>query len=517
MKANRFLHPVLNLGTVCLIFAISVILRWDYINRPLTSHHHTWLTGHVLLTLDIWDQEGPGKFNYTPIYTYNNPGDRYNHQLGGMPDSTGRCYYVSYPPFCFIAPYAAMKLTGSSPSGKFLTWFNLLLSLVCCILILLIVYEIFNLNWLKETRWETHLSVIVYLFSPVSLWFHSNVYFADMMVQPLWIAGVYFMIRYLKTTRWVHASLMILSIFLASYTEWLGLFAGGIISLIILVHQSNRQGVLVYLASTAAIVLSLGMFFYQYSAIDDFGALFKTLSDKYALRSGMGETEEQFKVSSGLGWQQFNKVYNAGHEPLLKLAGWLAGIGLLAWLAFRKFKVNRWIIYTLLTVTIPSVIHHVLFFNFTTTHDFSALKGSVTLALVAGISVVYVLRVISEWIPKPIAHWSVMTVFLALTLYYSQAGFKQFQEINDPLLHLNDVEPLGRFIARNTNPEDGVCLEPWITRPQTSFLAKRNTISQDSIAHAKAYFSVFGVNQGVYIKHLGDTAYQAIPFNQEAP
>ncbi len=520
MKRKRLLHPLLNLGVVCVIFTMSVVLRWDYINRPLTNHHHTWLSGHVLLTLDIWNEEGACKFNYTPVYTYNNPGDLYNNQLGGMPDSTGRHYYVSYPPFCFIAPYAVMKATGSSPSGNFITWFNLMISLGCCIFILLIVYEVFNRDWRTEIVWVAHLGTIVYLFTPVSLWFHANVYFADMLVQLLWIAGIYFMIRYLKSSRLIYAGILVLLVFLATYTEWLGLFAGGIISLIVLIHQSNRQGVYVYLACTGAIILALGMFFYQYSGIDDFGALFKTLSDKYAVRSGMGETEEQFKVSTGLGWKRFNEVYNYGHEPLLKLFGWVAGLSTILWIAARNFKVNRWLIYVALLVVLPIAVHHVVFFNFTTSHDFSTLKGTTLLAVGVALSGVVVLHSLDTLLKKPVVRWIGLTLLLLTTGFYASMGFGQFEEINRAVLTTDDCRPLAQFINAHTKPQQGIAVGPWRANPQTSFLAKRNIISMNDGNDAANWFTVFGIQEGVYIHHVTDTTYTiqtVLPLSEPEP
>ena len=151
-------------------------------------------TGHVLTTLKIWEQNGIAEHHFSPVWTFNNPGDKLTNSLGGIKDTQGYTYYTSYPPFSFILPYAFIKLSGQDVSVTGIRIFKFIVHFVCAFLIFLIIHKFFNKK-IKETIFiPAHAAFAFYVFATGNLWFHGNFYFADSLVHIFILGTVYLLL-----------------------------------------------------------------------------------------------------------------------------------------------------------------------------------------------------------------------------------------------------------------------------------------------------------------------------------
>jgi hypothetical protein len=369
------------------LFLVSVLVRWPLVNRPLGAHDE-WLTSTVLRHLKIWEMEGAWKsYKFLPITTY--PG-RVNYHIdnqGGVSDAVGRQYYLSYPPLAYIAPYVVFKALGIHVEVLSLQIFCLLLHFACVWLVYLLVSMLMLQQGSRYARMCGVIAAAIYIFSPATLWFHSNIYMSEIFVQPLFLLGAYLYLR-IQLSKAVPAALLMalgVVVFLMIYTEWIGVFFAFSIFLHGIYHWRNpvmrKMMPIVAIASTLALLLIL----IHYSQVDGLFAFLHYLKTKFLERSALSD-----KYTSRLSlqsWAQILSHYTNGFFP-----GTLGYIGVtalatlvLSRIGSRKAQKNPLLKPAIYVVTLPVILHHFILFNYTFHHDFSALKSSVLIAILAGV------------------------------------------------------------------------------------------------------------------------------------
>ena len=155
---------------ITLLFIISVIVRLPTINRPLALHYE-WGMAHILITLQIWEENGISNYNFNPVYTFNNYGDKFSSNIGRLPDENKNHYYTSYPPFAFYFPFFIFKILGIYPDLLPLKILNLILHLFTSILIYTIISKICNKPVYGIIFYPALISAFIYIFLPVNLWY----------------------------------------------------------------------------------------------------------------------------------------------------------------------------------------------------------------------------------------------------------------------------------------------------------------------------------------------------------
>jgi 4-amino-4-deoxy-L-arabinose transferase-like glycosyltransferase len=473
MGSTKKYTILINAGLLVLLFALSVSVRWENLNRPFGAHHE-WLTAHTLITLEVWDERGISNCHWSPIYSYSNAGDVNVGGLGGITDSKGDAYYVSYPPLGFYAPYFFMQLTGGDVTIKKMTAFSLGVHFVAAFFIWLLMYVIYNKNPREEFFRPAFIACAIYLFSAATLWFHSNIYFVDMLVQLFWIVEVYLLVRIVKnpSNKWLWLWIGVLN-FAAVYTEWIGVFIAAIafITTVILFWKQRKFLVPAIIAVTT--VLPIAMTIYSYSSIEGFETLKQVSMAKYEFRSGHNVEDTSHGIQSGEAFKTFNKKYNDGYQPILELFKYL-GLLFLAVLIFRKFKqfFTRLEGLALLFILLSVLMHHATFFNFTVGHDFSMLKTGFLFSILAGVLCYKIVHLVEERWPK----WQMVAVIpiVALLGWKLSDSVGSYYKQNDPknpkLIH----QILGNTIREQAEDDEMVFTGRWLGSPQTVWYAKRN-------------------------------------------
>ena len=439
-------YDLIGIGLIVLLFIGSILVRKENLSSPL-SRHHEWITAHSLITVEIWDQNGgPSAYGFNPVYTYKGTGNSYRPMLGGISNKNGDVFYVSYPPFTFIFAYYFNQILGG-PSVINMRIISLTIHLIAS---LLMFYLMANLRPEPERKSFNFVGVIaagLYLFARGNLWFHGNLYFADMLVQPLFFGGLLLTIRYYNGTyRSERLTLTLLSIvfFLATYTEWIGLFTAfftGFAFLLLAILRKEKRFFKPFILLALGSSLALGLTLYQYASIDGWESFRVTSEKKYAERSGHGTTQgsaAQFNIHNKESLDHMAQQFHTNYKSIESYFAFTLGILILA-LLFRKIKPiknedarvfpNAGNVGFLLTLTLlPILTHYLLFYNFNTVHDFSGIKTSGLLIFITAFALQIIYRV-SKQTHRYYAI-GILAFFSVLFLIKSKESVERYQEFH---------------------------------------------------------------------------------------
>lgn len=383
LNVNKF--HCMGLLTVVVLFIITVQLRRESLSVPL-SRHHEWITAHTLITCEIWEKNGgPSAYHFSPVYTYPGEGNQKRRALGGVVDSNGDVYYVSYPPFAFIFAYYATSFLGG-PDTDSIRVLSLSIHLFCGLLIYLIALLFAGEENKNQFSIAGVIGAFLYLFSTGNLWAHGNLYFADMLVQLFVISGIYLLIRfYQKRYRRELLMLCLLSVcfFLATYTEWLGLFLSffaGTALLAVYFFTREFRFIKAFLAIGISASMALGLTVWQYSSIAGWEQFKEVSLAKYDERSGHESQEltpNAFTLDNDEAYHFMISRVDQFYKMAENFVG-ICGIILLVLILIpntrRRMDHYRSAVLAVSLLGVSILLHYMLFFNFNSLHDFSSLK-----------------------------------------------------------------------------------------------------------------------------------------------
>lgn len=500
---KSFIYGV-HLFLLLLLFAVSVYIRLPNYNQPL-GRHHEWITAHTLITLKIWEHGGgPEHYHFSPLYNYDGEFNKNIGILGGVSNQKGDYYYVSYPPFAFILPYYFFKLTGSSINTASIQVFGYILHFFTALLFYILLLTITNKKFGKDFYLPAWIGYAFYLFSAGNLWFHSNVYFVDVLIQIFIFAQLILFFKIWKGDfglhKW-HWLIFFVINFLAIYTEWLGLFVAFVFGLLVVVRwimNRNSKWIIAGSVLLLSAILSLGLTVCQYSSISGFENLYNVSVSKYELRSGYSGdngSEYGFSISNSESYENLRKNNDKNYRFTLQALVVIGSISLLVGIYRKKwFTINQ---YFILGIFLSGIILHLLiFFNFNAVHDFSSLKTGTLFILL----IVFSCDIIFEFahkINKKI-HF-VVIVITGLFLFIKLVGnYNHYITENSPQ-NLNMYSyNVGNSIYTYANPDEMVFVDSWIL-PECMYYAERNYHSKNSIQEATNFMKELNIQKGFFV------------------
>lgn len=474
------------------LFGASLLVRLPLLNRPL-SRHHEWSTTSTLIHQQVWHETGGSKYRFCPRLNFNNPADKHVNNDGNLEDPFGNFYYVSFPPFATIFPYAVFQLFHIVPDVLPLQLFNLFFHFVSCFFIFRIILLLTRRNTETAFPIAALLGFCVYLFSPMTLWYQCNVYYVDMFLQPIFILGVYLFLKWETSPlqRGIYCLGLGVVIFFMTYTEWMGLFFAFSVFLYGLsrFREKGMKSLLAtaVLSSFSALLLTL----WQYSWISGFIPLAKLLLGRLLYRSGLAEnTGSHLHVWSGHSWMRVAFHYVTGYLPVLLCLLAMAVI----YFVLRSKREEReklgWHRLEILTLSIclsPVLLHHLIFFNYTSVHEFAVLKTSVFISILTAL--LYDKLSLALQVRR-------LQLFLILM---GGASILQYALINGR--GTLPYKKLGEEIKREAKKEETVFIQGnhfWIF-PQVVFYAHRNLALWDGESKARSLLQKNGAERGVVL------------------
>jgi len=376
------------------LFSVSLIVRKEDLKTDL-GRHHEWITAHALITMEIWDKNGgPSAFGFNPIYTYPDGYVFPRRSLGGVTDENGWNYYVSYPPFAFIFGYYATQILGGPDVGSIRT-LNLIIHFLCGLLLYLIFAEILGRNGRYKFNIPGLLAAGIYFLSAGTLWAHSMLFFVDTVAQ-LWVIFlIYLSLKLFRKTN-THWPLLIgifVVSFLASYTEWIGIFIaffGGIAFLFVWFKQRKKQFLYAFLLLGLSSSLALGITVTQYSSISGWDDLKKSSLQKYEERGGHVTDNPRiiYHSDNPETFQMIRKVFDRQYlmaEQMFFYTGLLFLVVLIRPVMRKKITDASTLAVIITVPMLAMLLHYLLFLNFNALHDFSAIKFGLMLSLATGV------------------------------------------------------------------------------------------------------------------------------------
>ena len=476
---------LINLTLLTLLFVASVFIRKDNFDQP-PGRHHEYITGHVLMTCKIWDKNGgPSNYHFSPVYTFQNKGDKYIGVFGGVYEKGGDVYYTSYPPFGFIAPYYVLKLTGLPYTFRSMQIFGYAIHFVTAFLLFLLILQTSSQSIFTNINVPAIFGYGIYLFLPGNLWFHSNVYFADVLMQLLFMAQLltYFHLwNNLHQVNWRKLVFCGLITFVSVYTEWLGLLCAFCFFIFMLaVWFIKKERIAFYVLCSIAIStgLCLLLIIAQYSSISGFELWYTVMKEKYNLRSGAvtdaARTEFNHTMFHRESYELFKLHFIENYNPLLPLIR----VSVLCWVilcVFTRssgFTKQQWFI--LLITALPVLLHHILFFNFNVEHDFSSLKITAVVILFASM--------LAYNFIKHIHFWIISTGLVLVFSWMVKVSVDDYKKLNSPVPADMMATHLSAAIKEYAQPDDMIFTNAYISPPAMA-LAERNYSSFRDIKSA---------------------------------
>jgi hypothetical protein len=498
------------------IFAVSVFVRAPYMGRPLAGHHE-FLTSTMMRTLDIWYEDGAIDNRFLPVFTYPGEANRNINNHATQADDEGRYYYTSFGPVGFIAPYLTFRALGAEPSIIGLQSFNLAVHFLTALVLFLIVVKVTRPKDPLEYL-PAFVAFFAYTFATTALWFHSNVYYSEMLVQLFFAAGVYLVLLYIErpASRWLPVTLALVT-FLMVWTEWLGVFFAVAVGAYALWHiKSKPMGRLLASVSGGAVLGGLA-YALHYSLISGFSGLWETATAKYAMRSGFGE-RSNFSPLDVDAWGRLARAYDAGYSEFLVALAVLAVVALVFSLLAKdapRSMARRRVVAGLVFVGGPVVLHHLVLFDHTVTHDFTLLKSGLFIGFVAALAAMDLirrLRTITSSGPVWFASAVIAAAFLAAG--YLSATVTYIGQEGRWATDLYQV--MGDYIAENSMPDEVVFIDThgqrWSPKPQVVVYAGRNIASWSSAESADKLLERNGTEKAVIFNINPDSSFTVEPY-----
>ncbi len=346
------------------------------------------------------------------------------------------------------------------------------------------------------------IAFLAYLFAPAALWFHGNVYMADMFVSNILILGLYVALQvfcfYKKEKKnkrhfayWNLA--LALLIFTMIYTEWMGnFFAFGVF--VFALAKARKQPNYLWTAGLAvlSVIAGLSLIFWQYSSIAGFETYWAYFEHRFFARGFTRFAEDG----------AFSFLYRYAHllKGVLKhyAIGFLPLILLGVFLTYRRLQSPRQERSTAKVVGtkdflwlagFPIFMHQLVFIEYTVVHDFAALKVGILMAVGLG------------WLTKDLTGFKhllglgIATAFLLCIVQYYYIN--RPGEINQNGDRYDMMQKLGEAIRDNTHEGEIVFLNGYKPEPQVMYYARRNMLRAADTAAVREILEERNAKKGV--------------------
>jgi len=488
------------------IFLVSVIVRLDNLTQTMGKHHE-YITGHVLAVNSIYEQDGLAELYFAAPWTFNNKADRFFVNTEHVHDENNVSYYVSYPPFCFLAAYV-FQIPFGGPSVATIRIFSLLIHLGCALLVFSLLNTLFKKKMSDGFYLPSLAGYVIYLFAPGNLWFHGNVYFADILVH-LFVLGVLNVFaKFLsgeysmkKTGR-----LFFVLFFVGVYTEWIMVLLAFLLGVYFLFRwfkdKSYMQLMLVLFFATT---LSLTLTFVQYSVISGVDIFLKQQSDKLKQRTGMVEEAAEYNRSyfHSESFSRIKEHYTTNYGSVITMVI-VCALVLLVLLMMKNVREgflsrNHHFILLLAMVVLSILLHHTLLYNFTSVHDFSTLKSSIFFSLF----IAFVFHQVYLFIDFKGA---VKYLFLISLLLISYFSVKEYKGVNNESIKNVDQYNLGQIITQNVTDDEMVGTMFFVS-PEMMYYSKRTVKSFNNIEEFVDYAKRVNYDKIAFISKKDDATY----------
>lgn len=515
-------HPVASkFGILIVLFVISVVVRLPNINRPLGAHYE-WVSAHILITEQVWYEEGAWEHYFVPAMTYPGAANRNISNDARMKNSEGIWYYTSGPPFIWIAPYLFFKVMGIYPDVLPLQVFCLIVHFVCALLIYLLVQELTPKRNAAIYQVPAFLASTVYLFTPASLWFHCNVYSGVFLNIIFIIAGAYLFVRFLDGESGIgHYIKMGVLAFFMFYTGYFGVFFFSVMGLYAIVYCDKKAAFKLICSITVGAFVGGTLFLIQYSTVDGFMSILEYLFGRYLFVSGTAEISDKgLHVYDLSAWWRVLHHYDKAYGHILLFSFVLSVVSISLGRDRLRVKLagmdRRWIAVALITV-LPVLMEHVVLFNYTSVHGFSVMPMLVAISTFTGLGLSSLISKLETTRHKRELNGNIASILVvfALVVFVSVGEYRQ-QNANGHSLY----KTMGETIAKTAKSDEVVFLDAgglFLNThgdiiPHIVFYAHRNIAAWKDREAAEKLITLNGAARGVLFQFVKSGRQYKLPY-----
>jgi len=203
-----------------LVCLISLLARVHFINtRPLAGRlDDQEPEAHILVTELAYEQIPWRVHHFLPLFTLGAP---YNKNIDVHPDAEstdkyGNYYYTSTPPFTFVLPYFAAKLTVGAPTLIALRWYDVFLQILAAVTLGVLVWLCLGRPGIdpRVRALLTSTVAIIYMTAPECLKSHTITLWAQQFYAPLLMVQIICFLFYPSTL------LLFIFAFLGCLSDW---------------------------------------------------------------------------------------------------------------------------------------------------------------------------------------------------------------------------------------------------------------------------------------------------------
>ena len=491
VSPSRRHSTALHILVIIVLFAGSVAIRQPNIGRPLRRHQEI-LTAWSLVTLKNWESQGALTHRLCLLQTYPLETDRLVDNTGiQIFDRDGKGYYVSFPPFSIILPYAFFRLISAEIGVRNIQIFNMAWHFAAAILLYLGL-SVF-LSESREGRFGALLAAVFFLLLPGNLWFFSNIYSWDIFWHYLWVIGICLIViieRRSGENRDNRGILILLgtTFFLCAYTDNHGVLcalAACIYVWISPVMRRQRRTAALVLAGAA--ILAVAVMVVQYSSISGLRPLLEHFLQKAQERGSLSE------VNPAAIWKHYRNAYMPTIIAILAMLAYLVR----SRATFRAAVFTAREIRYLAFVALPIVLHHLSMMQWTTVHNYAVTKSSVLISLLIGI--------LFTRLPKGTTTARILRyAMLALLMAALLIGMRQYEAHYARVFNVSACRDAGVLIRQNSNDDEVVfaiqTVEKLDADSRVIYYAGRNIKTVKNSKEARQWLIDHDRNKGVVFR-----------------
>ncbi len=475
------------------LFFVTVLIRLPQLSRPLSKHHEL-NTAAVLTCIQVWNGNGIGFSNGTPVHMFPGEYNIFQDPATKYPNLLATGSYLSMGPLSYMVPWAVFKILHIPPTAISLRLFMLVLQLLSLFLFYQLVKQVFKTIYRpKFTDGKTlsfdapyyhGLAVVFFIFSPAIMWYMGNAYCHEIMVLPLYLAGLSTGFKIIQNDyKWHAKSYLVYGSIVAAavYTDWLGCIAAFVFFVQAISIKKFRERLPFLATNAVAVMLPAGIIIWQYSSV-----------------VGLAEYRGFFIE------QLFHRRQPDGGVVYIYLdyiKHFITGYGFffiaaIAGILFGKVTWNRhlWIMFC-----IP-ILHYFLFKGFSNEHDYSVLKWSP-----------FVIMWAVFCLPQLKKKMQGLTVILMLCFalflyeYLNPPGAKSYSGDR-----YDWMKKTGERIAATARPDEYIFVNTPSYYYQVGWYAKRNYKNVANLEEARRWLSYQTGSKGVYIEPNNSNAYYKV-------
>lgn len=213
------------------------------------------------------------------------------------------------------------------------------------------------------------ITVALYILSPAVMWYQVNGYVHETAVLPFYYFGWYFFLRLLQEKRSKWLWLTAITLFVGIQFDWLPFFQGVVMSTYLLFSRKEQLPKWMFLVPGLFILLGMSYIIYTYTS-------WSSVKDYFGFM--------QWKFGSRTVGQEGHSFLSFWPAKLNIILFYIISYGiLLLWTIIGLIKKKFHPFLFLMIIT--AILHHIVFWGFSSEHDYGVLKMAFPVVFIAAL------------------------------------------------------------------------------------------------------------------------------------